>query len=337
MATRAPARSDDAHGESWRTRLRSAFRDLDALLDYLEIGPRERAALGAAANRFGLLVPRGLADRMRKGDPHDPLLRQFLALAREREAAEGFEQDPLQEQPAARGGLIRKYAGRALLVTTAACPVHCRYCFRRHFPYAEHTASRDDWSAALAELDRHADVSEIVLSGGDPLSLSNRRLAELVAALDARPRITTLRIHSRFPIVIPERVDHGLLQLLERTRLDTVVVVHCNHAREIDASVDAALAALRAAGVMLLNQSVLLHGVNDDVAALAALSRRLLRAGVLPYYLHELDPVAGAAHFAVPRERALALVDALRGRLPGYLVPRFVREIPGEPSKTPLA
>jgi L-lysine 2,3-aminomutase len=322
--------------EDWQTSLRTAIRNPEELFAILELSDQQISALDAAANEFALLVPRGFAARMHKRDPDDPLLRQVLALRSEREQVAGFERDPLRELPLARGGLISKYAGRALLVTTAACPIHCRYCFRRHFPYSEHTAAREDWRRALADLESAVSVSEVILSGGDPLSLSNRRLTELVEKLEKIDHITTLRIHSRFPIVLPERIDTGLLQLLANSRFDTIVVTHCNHAQEIDDSVATALRALRSTGATLLNQSVLLRGVNDEITTLCALSRRLLAAGVLPYYLHELDPVAGAAHFRVPRQRACELVAGMRRRLPGYLVPRFVRELPGELSKTVL-
>jgi EF-P beta-lysylation protein EpmB len=322
---------------TWQTALRSAIRDSDELFDYLELSAEQIAALEPAASEFPLLVPRSFAARMRKRDVCDPLLRQILPIAREHDRVEGFGDDPLEELDASRGGLVRKYPGRVLLVTTAACPVHCRYCFRRHFPYASQTASRDGWRSALAEIAASSDVSEVILSGGDPLSLSTGRLRELVTGLEAIDHVVTLRIHSRFPIVLPERIDDELLELLAATRLSTVVVVHCNHPQEIDAAVAAGLERMRRAGATLLNQSVLLHGVNDDDAILCTLSRRLFAAGVLPYYLHALDPVAGAAHFDVSQVRAQELIETVRSQLPGYLVPRLVREIPGRASKSPLA
>jgi EF-P beta-lysylation protein EpmB len=337
MPSNAAIHAADAGAPRWQTLLQNAFRDTEELFAFLELSRSQIAALQAASNEFPLLVPRGFAARMRKRDSDDPLLRQVLSLRAEGEQISGFDRDPLQEIDRARGGLIRKYAGRALLVTTAACPVHCRYCFRRHFPYSEQTASRDDWGRVLADLGTAVDLSEVILSGGDPLSLSNRRLANLIEKLEKIDHVTTLRIHSRFPIVLPERIDSGLLQMLAASRLDTVVVTHCNHAQEIDESVAAALQELRSTGVTLLNQSVLLRGINDALGTLCALSRRLLAAGVLPYYLHELDPVAGAAHFQVSQRRAKTLIRGMRRELPGYLVPRLVREIPGELSKTVIA
>jgi EF-P beta-lysylation protein EpmB len=223
-----------------------------------------------------------------------------------------------------------------LLIASGACPLHCRYCFRREFPYAALLAARADWAGALAALRDAGAAKEAILSGGDPLSLSNRRLGELVARL-AGTGVTTLRIHTRFPIAIPERVDDGLLRVLGGARLKTVVVVHTNHANELDVHVERALAALRPAVTTLLNQSVLLRRVNDDAETLAALSERLFACGVLPYYLHLLDRVTGAAHFDVDERMGIRLVGELRSRLPGYLVPRLVRETPGELSKTVLA
>lgn len=320
----------------WRAALRTAIRTPDELLDFLELTPEQRAALEPCENEFTQLVPRRFAAKMRKRDPSDPLLRQVLPLAQEQVSVEGFSGDPLAELDITRKGVLRKYAGRALLITTAACPVHCRYCFRRHFPYSEQTAARDEWRTTTAALAEDKEISEVILSGGDPLTLSNRRLSQLIGQLDRLDHIETLRIHSRFPIVLPERVDAGLVELLSATRLNTVLVVHCNHAREIDEDVDSAVLELRRAGTIVLNQSVLLSGVNDDADTLVELSRRLFAAGVLPYYLHELDRVAGAAHFAVEVSRALDLIDSIRNRLPGYLVPRLVRETPGALSKTAL-
>ena len=318
----------------WREALQGAFRAPQELTEFLGLSPEQCAALGVSDNEFAQLVPRGFASRMRKGDPDDPLLRQVLPVARERDTVSGFARDPLEETEVTRGGIVRKYAGRALLITTAACPVHCRYCFRRHFPYAEQTAAREEWRAAVAALAEDTQLAEVILSGGDPLSLSNRRLGALVEQLDKLKHLETLRIHTRFPIVLPERVDTGLLEMLAATRLDAVIVVHCNHPQELDATVAAAVARLRGAGVTVLNQSVLLRGVNDDADTLVALSKRLFAAGVLPYYLHELDRVAGAAHFEVETSRALELITSIRSRLPGYLVPRLVRETPGALSKT---
>ena len=287
--------------------------------------------------QFPLRVPRGFVARMRRGDPSDPLLRQVLPLDDEMRPMPGFGLDAVGDGAAKTApGVIQKYRGRALLVATGSCAIHCRYCFRRHFPYAEETAARDGWRDAVDLIRRDASIEEVLLSGGDPLSLSNGKLAELTGALADIPHLRRLRIHSRLPIVVPERVDDGLMGWLTALPWPVTLVVHANHANEFDGTVDAALGRLRAAGVHLLNQAVLLRGVNDSVDALGALSERGFAAGVLPYYLHQLDRVAGVAHFEVDDAHARALHAGLAARLSGYLVPRLVREIPGDTGKRPL-
>jgi EF-P beta-lysylation protein EpmB len=319
---------------SWQTELKAAVRDPGELLRLLDLPP---LALGPPATpAFPLLVPRGFVARMRKGDANDPLLRQVWPSAAELTPVAGFSADPVREQGLAARGVIQKYRGRVLLIASGACPLHCRYCFRREFPYSAQLAARADWAPAIAALREAVDAKEAILSGGDPLSLSNRRLRELLAQI-ADTAVTTVRIHTRFPVAIPQRIDDELLGVLRGTRLATVLVIHSNHANELDAGVERALAALRPALAALLNQSVLLRGVNDDVETLATLSERLLACGVLPYYLHLLDRVSGAAHFDVDEARAKQLIAALRARLPGYLVPRLVRESAGELSKTVVA
>jgi EF-P beta-lysylation protein EpmB len=316
---------------SWQIALQDAVRDPVELAALLGLSAAQLGVL--AAPEFPLLVPRSFIARMRKGDPNDPLLRQVWPRRSELDAVVGFTADPVREQGLAANGLIQKYPGRALLIASGACPIHCRYCFRRDFPYQAQLARRGDWDPALDQLRGITAVREIILSGGDPLSLSNRRLRELFTKL-ADTAVDTVRIHSRFPIVIPERVDAGLLRILDDTRLRTVVVVHCNHANELSGDVQTALLTLRTQVRALLNQSVLLRGINDDAATLAALSDRLFACGTLPYYLHLLDPVAGAAHFDVDEATGRRLIGELRTQLPGYLVPRLVRETPGELSKT---
>ncbi|NIP13448.1 MAG: EF-P beta-lysylation protein EpmB [Pseudomonadales bacterium] len=329
------AREDEQPSPSagWQHALRDAFRTPRDLIAFLQLDPGSVSALDGATD-FSMLVPRSFVARMRKGDPHDPLLRQVLPDSSERETVPGFDRDPLAEMRFASDGVIRKYSGRALLIATGACPVHCRYCFRRHFPYAEQLASRQRWSRAIATLRDEPELTEVILSGGDPLTLTDDAIMELVRAVEEMENVHTLRLHSRFPIMIPERVDRQLLKVLTGTRLRIVMVVHCNHPNEIDGAVQSALLELKAATAQLLNQSVLLHRVNDNEEDLAQLSEKLFDAGVLPYYLHLLDPVAGTAHFDVTEARAKALIASLRRRLPGYLVPRLVREVPGEPSKT---
>ncbi len=321
----------------WQDAWRDAVRDPHELLATLELeGLAGRLSEGAAA-QFPLRVPRGFVARMVPGDANDPLLRQVLPLDEEMRPVPGFGLDAVGDAAARTAtGVLQKYRGRALLVATGSCAVHCRYCFRRHFPYAEETAARDGWREAVEAIRADEGIEEVLLSGGDPLSLATPKLAELTDALAGIRHIRRLRIHSRLPVVLPERVDEGLVRWLAGLPWPVAFVIHANHANEFDAGVDAALGRLRGADVQLLNQAVLLRGVNDSVDALAALGERSFAAGVLPYYLHQLDRVAGVAHFEVPDERALALHAELRARLSGYLVPRLVREIPGDTGKRPL-
>ena len=321
----------------WQQAWRDAVRDPRELLTLVGLEPAALAISDAAAAQFPLRVPRGFVARMRRGDPADPLLRQVLPLDDEMQPVPGFSADAVGDGAARAGrGLIRKYRGRALLVATGSCAINCRYCFRRHFPYAEETAAAAGWREAIDAIAADAGIDEVILSGGDPLSLTTTKLARLTDALAAIPHLRRLRIHSRLPVVLPERIDAELLAWLQSLPWPVTVVLHANHANEFDRGVDAALAAVRAAGATLLNQAVLLHGVNDSEDALAALSERGFEAGVLPYYLHQLDRVAGAAHFEVPDARALELHAALRRRLSGFLVPRLVREVAGDASKRPL-
>ena len=321
----------------WKNALAAAVRDPAELLALLELPRDLLPGARRAAAAFPLRVPRGYVARMRPGDPDDPLLRQVLPLEAELAPQPAYGDDPLAEAAAsAAPGVLHKYHGRVLLVATGACAVHCRYCFRRHFPYGEDNPAADDWRAALDYLHAQTDVHEVILSGGDPLLLDDARLAGLVERLVAVPHLRRLRIHSRLPVLLPERVDEALLAWLEATPLEVVWVVHSNHPNEVDTAVGEALARLRRAGATLLNQTVLLRGVNDDAATLGGLSEALFSHGVLPYYLHLLDRVRGAAHFEVPEEEAAAIRVRMQRELPGYLVPRLVRERPGEPGKTEL-
>ena len=331
-----PRSPGTGHAGGWQRELAEGFRDPAALLEWLGLPARLADPVGDRA--FPLRVPRAYARRMRRGDPADPLLRQVLPVAEESVPAPGFTTDPLEESSASPvPGLIHKYAGRALIVTTGACAIHCRYCFRRHYPYAEARPTPEHRQNMLDWLAGHDDIGEVILSGGDPLTLSNARLRELVYSLEALPHVRRLRIHTRLPVVLPARVDPGLLAVAGEGRLPWVMVLHANHPAEIDPEVRDACRRLDAAGVRLLNQSVLLAGVNDEPDVLAELSERLFDARVMPYYLHQLDPVAGAAHFLVKDDRALAIHARLQARLPGYLVPRLVRERPGAPAKQALA
>ena len=322
---------------AWQRELQRAITDPRELVAVLGLDPALLAGASHGVAQFPMRVPRGYVARMRHGDPLDPLLRQVLPLGSEAQITDGFAHDAVGDMASLRdGGVLHKYAGRALLVTTGACAVHCRYCFRRHFPYDEVNASRQDWAAAIEVLRADTSISEVILSGGDPLSLSDRRLASLARALDGLSQLRRLRIHTRQPVVLPERVDDSLLHWLADGRLRKIVVIHANHAQELDGSVQHALERLSTSGATLLNQSVLLRGINDSVEALTRLSERLFECGVMPYYLHLLDRVQGTAHFEVPAREAAELMRGVAARLPGYLVPRLVSERPGAPSNLPV-
>ncbi|WP_303901358.1 EF-P beta-lysylation protein EpmB [Thiohalomonas denitrificans] len=323
--------------EDWKNALADAVRDPAELIELLDL-PRELVeAARRAAIAFPLRVPRGFIARMEPGNPADPLLRQILPLDAENTPLAGYTTDPVGDRSAAVvPGLLHKYHGRVLLAITGACAVNCRYCFRRHFPYSAENPARGDWQEALSYLRKHEEVNEVILSGGDPLVYDDEHLAGLAQRLADIPHLKTLRIHSRLPIVLPERVNDALLAWLTGNRLQPVVVVHANHPAELNYEANAALERLKSAGIPLLNQTVLLKGVNDHPDSLAELSGELFAAGVMPYYLHLLDRVQGAAHFEVPEAHAIELIAILRARLSGYLVPRLVREIAGAPGKIPI-
>lgn len=322
----------------WRTELKRAVRDPAQLLSILHLPASLLPAAEAAAEDFPLFAPWSYIGRMTPGKLDDPLLRQVLPLAEELTEAPGFTRDAVGDSAATKSaGLLQKYQGRALLITTGACAVHCRYCFRRHFPYSTAPKSVDDWEPALDLLRADESIDEVLLSGGDPLTLVDSTLAELARRLAVIPHLKRLRIHSRLPVLIPQRVTSELLAWLRGTRLAPIMVIHANHAQEIDDSVAVALARLVDAGIPVLNQTVLLRGVNDRTPALVDLSRRLINLRVMPYYLHQLDRVAGAAHFEVDPRQGLELIAEMRHYLPGYAVPRYVHEIAGEGHKHVLA
>lgn len=339
MIPAAPARPQPVPLPSprWQQLWREAVRDPAELLAILGLDPAGLGVSDAALAQFPLRVPRGFVGRMRVGDPDDPLLRQVLPLDAEMRPMPGFSLDAVGDGAARSGhGVIQKYRGRALLVATGSCAINCRYCFRRHFPYAEETAAAGHWQQAIRLIRADTSIDEVILSGGDPLSLATTKLAELTDALADATHLRRLRIHTRLPVVLPERVDDALLAWIGDLPWPVTVVLHANHANEFDPAVDAAMARLRGTGATLLNQAVLLRGVNDSVDALSDLSTRGYEAGVLPYYLHQLDRVQGAAHFEVDDDRARALHAGLAARLSGYLVPRLVREVAGDSGKRPL-
>lgn len=336
MITASPSARLSSPAADWRELWRDAITDAAELLQAVGLGDHPDLVPADDAG-FALRVPRGFVARMRHGDPADPLLLQVLPQRAEHDRVEGFATDAVGDMASRAGhGMLHKYDGRALLIASGSCAVNCRYCFRRHFPYGEEIAAAGQWREALDRVREDRSIRELILSGGDPLALATHKLDELTRGLAGLPHVIRLRIHTRLPVVLPERIDDAFIAWLAALPLQKVVVLHANHANEIDASVDAACARLRGAGATVLNQSVLLRGVNDDAEALAGLSERLFAAGVLPYYLHQLDRVHGAAHFEVNDTRALALMEALRARLPGYLVPRLVREVGGDAAKRPL-
>lgn len=329
------ARSGAAPKQDWREQVRLAFREPGPLLSFL--GLDATGEMLRPASSFPMLVPRAFAKRMVRGDRNDPLLLQTLPDPDETSIQAGFGSDPVGDLDSRSApAILHKYHGRALLMTTGACAVHCRYCFRQHFPYAGETANGQRWAQALRYLAEHDEIQEIILSGGDPLMLPTRRLRDLTRELQGLQHLRRLRIHTRLPLILPDRVTDDLLHWLRRLPWPVVMVVHANHPQEFDADVDRALSRLKTAGVQLLNQAVLLRGINDSTSTLRSLMERGFAGGVLPYYLHQLDRVAGSARFEVSEARAKQLVARLREQLSGYLVPRLVTEQPGQPYKLPL-
>lgn len=323
--------------DSWQSLLASSITDPRILLERLHLDPALLGPALAASADFKLRVPEPYLARMQPGDAHDPLLRQVLPIGEELLAQPGYEIDPLGEQQTnARPGIIHKYHGRLLLIVSGGCAINCRYCFRRHFPYADNNLSTEQWQQALDYIRQDDSLSEVIYSGGDPLAANDRRLAWLTREIAAIPHIRRLRVHTRLPVVIPQRVTGGLIDALCGTRLPVTMVLHCNHVNEIDGHLGKAIVQLRRAGITLLNQAVLLKGVNDQLDQQLALSQALGDHGVLPYYLHVLDHVKGAQHFHVDDQRAQQLVGQMLSRLPGFLVPRLVREVAGKTSKVPL-
>lgn len=321
--------------DHWQTELQQAIRDPKELLDILNISDDYLPGAQAASRLFPLRVPRSFVARMEAGNPNDPLLQQVLPLSRELTPVEGYSSDPVGEQQGHNHGVIQKYHGRVLFVVNGLCAVNCRYCFRREFPYADNRLSRPEWEQAIATIAKDTRIEEVIYSGGDPLASSDRQLTWLTQQLASIPHLKRLRIHTRFPVVIPSRITDDCLDWLTSHRLASVMVLHINHANELqDQRLLDSLKTLKHAGVTLLNQAVLLKGINDDVETQTQLNSSLFDAGVLPYYLHTLDKVNGAAHFDIPLETAKSLYRDVQARQSGYLVPKLVTETAGQPSKT---
>lgn len=322
----------------WQQELANAISDPTELLRLLGLEKQLATLDTALLKNFPVRVTQSYLNKMQFADATDPLLRQVFPLSDEGLPAEGFSLDPVGDHQALSApGVLQKYQGRALLLTTGACAIHCRYCFRRHFPYSDSNPLASQWPQTLASLKADTSLIEVIFSGGDPLVLSDQKLAAMITDLDKIPHLKRLRIHTRLPLVLPKRITQKLLSTLSESRLQVVMVIHANHGNEIDNETAEVLAKLRAAGCQLFNQAVLLRGVNDNAQALIALSERLSDVQVIPYYLHLLDKVQGAQHFDVPQSRGEALIAEIRAALPGYLVPRLVREIAGEASKTVMA
>ncbi len=322
--------------QNWLNDLSNAISDPFTLLKLLKIDPTPWENGLAARKLFALRVPLSFVDKMEIGNPYDPLLRQILPLAQEFEVHQGYSVDPLEEQQNEIPGLLHKYHNRVLLIVKGGCAVNCRYCFRRHFPYSDNKGNKRQWQQSLEYIAAHPEINEVILSGGDPLMAKDHELQWLIEHIAAIPHIKRLRIHSRLPVVIPNRITDALCQILTETRLQTILVTHINHANEIDDALKTAMQKLKQANVTILNQGVLLKGVNDSVAALTDLSETLFDAGIQPYYLHVLDRVQGAAHFMVDDEIARQLMAGLITKVSGYLVPKLTREIGGRAGKTPL-
>lgn len=319
---------------SWQQQLARAITDPLELIQVLGLPESLAAGARQAAISFPLKVTEAYLSCIRKGDPNDPLLRQILPQSEENQHLPGFVTDPVGDAQASPApGLIHKYQGRALLITTPACAIHCRYCFRRHYPYQQASANRENLDIALDIIEQDKSINEIILSGGDPLTLSDQRLQQLIYKIEAIEHVSILRIHSRLPVILPDRITDSFTETLVNTRLHPVLVIHSNHPNELSQEVMSGLLQLQQNSITLLNQSVLLKNINDDTDTLVEMSHKLFSAGVLPYYLHMLDPVQGAAHFQVDDEDALELYQSLRARLPGYLVPKLVREIAGSAYK----
>lgn len=333
-----PTDLHNPHSLTWQRVMKLAVRDPRRLCRLLDLPTSVADAAVRACQGFPLFVPHGFVARMQPRNLADPLLRQVLPLAEEQIPTDDHQLDPVEDGLATlQPGLLQKYRARVLLVTTGACAVHCRYCFRRHYPYSNLPKSLAAWQTALDRIRADKSLSEVILSGGDPLTVGDEQLANLVQQLSNIPHLRRLRVHTRLPVMIPERITQELLSWITHTRLTAVVVIHANHGAELDETVAYAVAKLVEAGVTVLNQAVLLRGVNDDLETQLTLCERLVDLRVLPYYLHQFDRVAGAAHFEVPVKRGLQIITGLRSRLPGYAIPRYVQEAPAQPNKIVLA
>ena len=322
---------------SWQQELQSAFTNISDLLRFLQLNVDDLSPYHNAAKGFPLLVTENYAERITKADWNDPLLRQVLPHPNELETHPDFLSDPVgDKQSSVSPGLLHKYHGRVLMITTAACAIHCRYCFRREFPYADNSAQRSQFDSIKQYLSSNPSVTEVILSGGDPLTLSDSRFTQLFELICEFPQVERIRIHSRLPIVLPSRITQTLLDTLAASNKKVIIVIHANHPNELSTEVSSVLLAIKNIGVTLLNQTVLLRGVNDNANTLTELSHRLFDCHTMPYYLHTLDKVAGALHFDSTMQHTHEIYDQIKQKLPGYLVPKLVCEEAGKPYKTLL-
>ena len=319
----------------WKAELSHCVSSIDDLLNQLGLNANNLSATEQAAIDFPIKVPQPFVQLMEYGNPNDPLLKQVLPILSELDIDSNFSTDPVDEtnyNPVP--GIVHKYRNRVLMIISPNCAINCRYCFRRHFPYDDNRQSKQQWLKALDYLKTKPEINEVIYSGGDPLAANDNFLRWLTGEIESIQHIKRLRIHTRLPVVIPSRIDDQLLNWLSNTRLKPTLVLHINHANEIDTALSQGVNRLKQAGIMVLNQSVLLKGINDTSDQLINLSEKLFDAGIMPYYLHMLDPVQGASHFDVPRDRAVEIFNQIQAELPGFLVPKLVQERAGETSKS---
>jgi EF-P beta-lysylation protein EpmB len=319
----------------WKAELSNCISSIDELLNQLGLKAEDLNTTEQAASQFPIKVPQPFVKLMQYGNPKDPLLKQVLPITSELQVDSNFSTDPVSESsfnPVP--GIVHKYRNRVLMIISPNCAINCRYCFRRHFPYDDNRQSKQQWLKALDYLKTKPEINEVIYSGGDPLAANDNFLRWLTGEIESIKHIKRLRIHTRLPVVIPARLDDQLLNWLSNTRLKPTLVLHINHANEIDTALSQGVNRLKQAGIMVLNQSVLLKGINDTSDQLINLSEKLFDAGIMPYYLHMLDPVQGASHFDVPEERAVAIFNQIQAELPGFLVPKLVQERAGETSKS---
>ncbi|QBY03896.1 EF-P beta-lysylation protein EpmB [Thalassotalea sp. HSM 43] len=334
--TQIITRIEDNVHSFWEKELANVVTDPKQLLSMLNIDENKYSSHFPARKLFPVRVPRPFIEKMQKNNIEDPLLQQVMPRSEEFSDVEGFVSDPLQEHDTVAEGLLHKYKNRVLMIVKAGCAVNCRYCFRRHFPYQDNSPNKQRWQEAIDYIKQHEEINEVIFSGGDPLMAKDSHLQWLIEQINNIAHITRLRIHTRLPVVIPSRINPALLSTLSESRLRIIMVLHINHSNEICDDLSRAVMMLKQHDILVLNQSVLLKGINDDAQTLCDLSEKLFSVDILPYYLHLLDPVKGAAHFHVDLHQAKSIAKKMMANLPGFLMPKVVQELAGEANKTPL-